>query len=357
MTQSSSYDVVVIGAGLAGLVATHELLDAGHTVTCIEARDRVGGRAFSVQSGSTAIDLGATWYWSNETRINSLIDSLGLGSFPQHLAGDALFDAGEQAARRLQGNPIDSPSLRFRVGAHSLPLALAQGLPDWTLVLGEPVEAIIVDDDGALVRTQRRELRARQIVLAVPPALVVETIRFTPGLPEHVKALAQQTAVWMGSMVKAVAIYGNPFWRRLGLSGSAISHAGPFRVFHDHSGPDGSPAAIFGFAPSAAFSGNHGNSIAEAFREQLTRIFGAEASEPVGIQVMDWSAERFTQPVKRPAAGTNSYGDPVFHHPVHNRIHWASTETAPAYAGHLEGAVIAGLLASQAISDTPQAIA
>jgi monoamine oxidase len=56
-------DVVVIGAGLGGLVAARELVDAGHQVTVLEARNRVGGRIYTENfpGSSTQVDLGAEW--------------------------------------------------------------------------------------------------------------------------------------------------------------------------------------------------------------------------------------------------------------------------------------------------------
>ncbi|MEL0137961.1 MAG: NAD(P)/FAD-dependent oxidoreductase [Halieaceae bacterium] len=57
------YEVVVIGAGLAGLCATRDLLAAGLDVLLLEARDRVGGRTWSVpfDSAGCTVDLGAEW--------------------------------------------------------------------------------------------------------------------------------------------------------------------------------------------------------------------------------------------------------------------------------------------------------
>lgn len=55
-------DVVVIGAGVAGLTAAREMKKNGHTVTVLEARDRIGGRVWSDQTipGAT-LDMGASW--------------------------------------------------------------------------------------------------------------------------------------------------------------------------------------------------------------------------------------------------------------------------------------------------------
>ena len=56
-------EVAVLGAGLAGLVAARELIAAGKQVTLLEARDRVGGRTWTVPFANTGIsvDLGAEW--------------------------------------------------------------------------------------------------------------------------------------------------------------------------------------------------------------------------------------------------------------------------------------------------------
>src|SRR5699024_6047976 len=57
---------------------------------------------------------------------------------------------------------------------------------------------------------------------------------------------------------------------------------------------------------------------------------------------------RWTQP-RGASPGTSTIGDPAFAQPIHDRIHWASTEAAPAYAAHLEGAALVRLRAAEAI--------
>ena len=56
-------ETVVVGAGLAGLCAARDLLDAGRQVVLLEARDRVGGRTYSVsfEAPNLTVDLGAEW--------------------------------------------------------------------------------------------------------------------------------------------------------------------------------------------------------------------------------------------------------------------------------------------------------
>src|SRR4029079_12588960 len=50
--------VVILGAGIAGLVSAYELKRAGYHVTVLEARDRIGGRAWSVRSGDRIVQNG-----------------------------------------------------------------------------------------------------------------------------------------------------------------------------------------------------------------------------------------------------------------------------------------------------------
>lgn len=342
-------DVVVVGAGIAGLTAARTLLSAGRTVAVHEARDRVGGRLLSVREGDGAVDLGAAWFWPDELQVQSLVAELGVRTFGQSLFGDALFEPDADGPQRLSG-PIDRDSGRFSHGAQSLAVRVADEFPPGTLRLNDPVAALCVDDDGVTVHAASGAVAAEHVVLAVPPALAVDSIAFTPDLPARVRLLAEGTAVWMGGVVKAVAVYDRAFWRDVGLAGAAISHVGPFGELHDHSGPHGRPAAIFGFAGAGQFAREHCEQVAAAFTGQLTRLFGPQAATPLQVHVVDWSREQYTSPaVPSPRASTGTYSHPQLQEPVLGRLHWASTETAPSYAGHIEGALRAGAAAAKRI--------
>lgn len=57
-------DVIVVGAGLAGLTAARELGKAGHRVLVLEGRDRPGGRTFTSELADTEVELGGAFiHW------------------------------------------------------------------------------------------------------------------------------------------------------------------------------------------------------------------------------------------------------------------------------------------------------
>src|SRR5260221_7659980 len=69
----SEVDVAIIGAGAAGLGAAHALKDSGLSFIVLEARDRVGGRAHTIQAAPGIIfDLGCRWLHSADQ--NSFVE-------------------------------------------------------------------------------------------------------------------------------------------------------------------------------------------------------------------------------------------------------------------------------------------
>jgi monoamine oxidase len=346
LTATGDVDVVVVGAGIAGLVVATRLIDAGMTCVVLESRDRVGGRLLTHHSAAGRFDLGATWFWPGERRVAALIDDAGVAIHSQHLAGDAMYHAAA-GAQRIAGNPIDVPSGRFSHGAASLAERLAARLGD-AVMLDSSVHEI--DHHGSELRIghSRGSHTARHAVLALPPSLAVHRITFRPALPEPLVELAAATPVWMGNVVKAVAVYPEAFWRHDGLAGAAISHLGPLREIHDMSGPDGIPAALFGFAPLAP---GRPTPNGEEILAQLVELFGPPASAPIEIIVKDWRADNHTTPPGAAAhTAMSTYAHPLYQQPAGDGcLHWASTETAPVAPGHIEGAIAGAERAADAI--------
>jgi monoamine oxidase len=80
---TATTDVVVVGAGLAGLVAARDLVAAGAEVVVLEARDRVGGRTLTLPAADgTPIDHGGQWIGPTQDRIAAVAASVGVTTFP-----------------------------------------------------------------------------------------------------------------------------------------------------------------------------------------------------------------------------------------------------------------------------------
>jgi monoamine oxidase len=78
--------VIVVGAGMSGLVAARKLHDHGVDVEIVEGRDRIGGRTHTVELAGASVDLGASWIHNGKSSpMLPLVDELGIERMPASL--------------------------------------------------------------------------------------------------------------------------------------------------------------------------------------------------------------------------------------------------------------------------------
>ena len=120
-----SVDVVVVGAGLAGLVTARDVAAAGHDVLVVEARDRVGGRLLNAPlpgADGEIVEVGGQWVGPGQDRIAGLITELGLATFPTYDTGDKLAEL--RGARTRYGGRVPrlNPAVIADIGQSQLRL-------------------------------------------------------------------------------------------------------------------------------------------------------------------------------------------------------------------------------------------
>jgi monoamine oxidase len=406
---ASDADVVVVGAGAAGIEAARTLIAAGRSVIVLEARDRIGGRVhFDAALGQqAAFDAGARFiHWAERNPWTDIARKLGApatseswgGSFATFRNGERV-DPSQRAERRaafgrvwrlLDADTPPSPdvSVAARIG-DGIELEAARSLmhlsmgeePErisvrdyarlWsgddlevpsgygTLVerhgaglpvrMSTPVRSIDWSGAGVRVETQAGVLTAGAAIVTVPVGVLqAGGIRFTPGLPaETSRAL---DGLGMGSLTKiALRVEGE----RFGLS--------PFSSFFDTTRAD-EPFSVE-FWPFdrnvvlCQLGGDYARRVlgmgereAIAFAlDKLVSMLGASARGKIGPgQVAGW----WTDPLAR---GSYSLCRPghddaraLLAQPVADRLWFAGEATGEGPAVTVGGATLEGARAARA---------
>jgi monoamine oxidase len=121
-------DVVVVGAGFAGLSAARDLVAAGRSVAVVEARDRVGGRVQNRPIGDGKIvEVGGQWVGPTQDHVLALAKDLGVETFPTYDTGArVLHFGGRRGQEGAPRRPVDGAARRGLGRRHVRDVAATQ---------------------------------------------------------------------------------------------------------------------------------------------------------------------------------------------------------------------------------------
>ncbi len=132
-------DVLVVGAGLAGLTAARALRADGYSVQVLEARDRVGGRTVEHHLGDgVVVEAGGQFVGPTQDHVLSLAAELGVATFPAFDTGDNVYVKNGDTRRFGNGVPPDPAALldvgvliaRINRAARTIPVDSPWDAPD-----------------------------------------------------------------------------------------------------------------------------------------------------------------------------------------------------------------------------------
>ena len=353
MNKKQRLPVAIIGGGLSGLLTAYRLKKAGIAVKILEARDRAGGRIYTVNgTDDTPMEMGATWFGNQHQNLKDLLEELELRVFKQYTEGSAVFEASPFSLPQRFHIPPQEPSFRIAGGTSKLVQKLLDTFSAEEVLYNQQVEQILVEDEQIHIRTADDIYSAQKVICCLPPALLVNTVEFVPALPEQFYSEAKNTHTWMQESIKAAVIFKDAFWKKEKIS-TIVSNEGPVIEFYDHSDSTGSKFSLCGFLHPNYAQLERAEREGEVIR-QLKRIFGKKAEEYIGYEEVVWKDEEFTNArTGDPFLPHQNNGNPILRDPLlKGKVLVSNSETSAIYGGYMEGAVYsANQIAKQVIEE------
>ncbi len=99
-----SRDVVIVGAGAAGLTAANDLRRAGLSVAVFEARDRVGGRLWTDVIDGAMLEIGGQWVSPDQDALKETLEELGLSTYSRYREGESVYIGPSGELTRFTGD-------------------------------------------------------------------------------------------------------------------------------------------------------------------------------------------------------------------------------------------------------------
>lgn len=332
--------IIIVGAGLSGLLTAYLLKKEGIPFKILEARSRVGGRINTIyRTNQAPIEMGATWFTQQHKYLIGLLEELGIEYFEQSMDAKVFYEASSTSPTQLVQIPSQAPSFRISGGSSSLLHALLHKLDEGDVLFNQSVKHIKINKNGVQVNTEKT-FECNAVVLAVPPKLWAKNIVFDPHLPTGLMRTALQTQTWMEDSIKIALTYKQPFWGQGKLPGTLFSNPGPITELYDHSNPERSQYALCGFIDSSLKNLTYADR-RERVMNQLKNVYGVKAEAFTSYEECIWSKEKHTFEASDFLLSPHqNNGNPIYNKPIFDdKLLISSTESASEFPGYMEGAV------------------
>lgn len=347
-------DVIIIGGGLSGLAIAYHLKKSNISFKILEAQSRLGGRIETIYgSEKTPMEMGATWFSKEHKNLLSFLSELSVGFFEQHTEGIALFETMSFEPPQQYFVPANEHSAyRIKGGTYSLISALENAIGNENIIFNTHITEIIDQRNSICINDNlQNDFVCKQVIVAMPPKVISNTIKFTPPLPDALINTMQQTQTWMSGSTKFSVEYKKAFWKEGGFSGSVYSQSGLATEIYDHTNFEETKFAIKGFLNGSAIHYTFDERRAKVIT-QLTQYFGDEAKNYISYNDKIWN-DKYIQPTVdnflRPHFnnGHSLYGKSY----MNDKLFFTGTETSLEFGGYMEGAVIAAKSAAERVSN------
>lgn len=347
--------IIIIGAGLSGLLTAYRLKKEGIPFKVLEARSRIGGRIHTLYgTNNTPIEMGATWFGSQHNHLIALLKELGIDYFEQYMDDTVFFQPSSTSPAESVQIPSQPPSYRISGGSSNLINTLCQSLDENDVLLNQSVKKIQWHKESVRVITNE-VFEGDRVVLSIPPKLWAKRILFDPLLPNNLMNLAQQTQTWMEDSIKIALTYNRPFWRQENRSGTLFSNTGPVTELYDHCNHERSRYALCGFIHSSFKNLDYAERRARVMN-QIKDVFGVEAEGFMDYEECIWSREENTfEESDGSLYPHQNNGSPIFSNSFFDdKLIISSSESASEFSGYMEGAVYSANVTAKKITKAQQ---
>ena len=356
--------IIVIGAGMSGLVAAYELVRVGHDVTILEARERIGGRVLTIRSpfsnnhfaegGAARIkpSHNLTLGYANHFNLNLDPFYATSGDYVNMSNGNREIISNNTYLNTSYGSILRNEYLKIRGGSDLLPHSFYNSSAlNNKIYLGVPVTSIHQQNNNVTVQTSNGNQFIADRVLCTVPITVLNKIQFTPPLsPEKQTAMnggyryAPSTRVYMQ--------FQNRFWENESLNGWGNSDI-PEEIWQPTWDLAGSTGIIMSYLRWTAAQEMDALSEEERINYILSRwenIFPGAASSLQSGMSQSWAEEEWSKGAW--ASPTGSQDAALANHIglAEDRIHFAGEHASDDH-GWMQGALFSGLRAAAEINE------